>query len=93
MLLTAGNPDRSSMETPPELEAAADDREEVTITTREYGTEQVIAVDFGPTGGKPDLDVVDDTAIVVVDGNQYEFEIPPEATDVTVNDGILTIKG
>ena len=93
MPLTAGNPDRSSMETPPELEAAADDREEITITTREYGQEQVIAVDFGPTGGKPTLDVVDDTAIVVVDGNQFEFEIPSDANDVTVNDGILTIKG
>lgn len=111
MPLTAGNPDRSSMETPPELEAAADDREEVTITTREYGNEQVIAVDFGPTGGKPDLDVVDDTAIVVVDsaehrsadrsggdeppedGSQFEFEVPADANDVTVNDGILTIKG
>ncbi|WP_049914217.1 DUF7127 family protein [Haloterrigena salina] len=97
------------MDTPPELEAAVDDRDDVTITKREYGTEQVIAVDFGPTGAKPSLDVVEGTAIVVVDraerssadrsggddppeeDQQFEFDIPAGASDVTVNDGILTI--
>lgn len=81
------------METPPELEAAAGEKDDVSITNREYGDEQVIAVDFGPTGDKPSLDVVDDTAIVVVGGEQFEFDIPTGATDVTVNDGIVTIKG
>ena len=81
------------METPPELEAAAGDKDDVTITEREYEDEQVIAVDFGPTGGKPSLDIVDDTAIVVVDDEQFEFDIPSDANEVTVNDGILTIKG
>ncbi|WP_436346467.1 DUF7127 family protein [Natronorubrum sp. FCH18a] len=81
------------METPPELETAAGDREEITITKREYDGEQVIAVDFGPTGDTPSLDVVDGTAIVVVDGTQLEFDVPADATDVTVNDGILTIRG
>ena len=79
------------METPPELEAAAADRDDVTITTREYGTEQVIAVDFGPTGDEPSLDIVDGTAIVVVDDQQFEFDVPSSASEVTVNDGILTI--
>ncbi|WP_049992153.1 DUF7127 family protein [Natrinema salifodinae] len=81
------------METPPELEAAADDQNDVTITNREYEGESVIAVDFGPTGAKPSVDVVGDTAIVTVDGNQFEFDVPSDASDVTVNDGILTIKG
>ena len=79
------------MDTPPELEAAVDDRDDVTITKREYGTEQVIAVDFGPTGSKPSLDIVEGTAIVVVDDQQFEFDIPADASDVTVNDGILTV--
>ena len=99
------------METPPELEAAVDDKDDVTITEREYDEEQIIAVDFGPTGGKPSLDVVDGTAIVVVDsaeqssadrsggdeppedGDQFEFDVPADASEVTVNDGILTIRG
>lgn len=80
------------METPPELEAAASEREEITITKREYDDEQVIAVDFGPIAGQVELDVVDDTAIVVTGGRQLEFEVPSDADDVTVNDGILTIK-
>ncbi|ARS89672.1 DUF7127 family protein [Natrarchaeobaculum aegyptiacum] len=80
------------METPPELEAAASEREEITITKREYDDEQIIAVDFGPVVGEVELDVVDDTAIVVAGDRQLEFDVPPDADDVTVNDGILTIK-
>lgn len=80
------------METPPELQAAASEREEITITEREYDDEQIVAVDFGPVAGQIELDVVDDTAIVVVDERQLEFDIPSDADDVTVNDGILTIK-
>lgn len=81
------------METPSELEAAAGDRDDVTITTREYDDEQVIAVDFGPTGDEPSLDVVDETAIVVVGDQQFEFDVPADANEVTVNDGVLTIRG
>jgi hypothetical protein len=81
------------METPPELEAAAGDREGITIGNREYDDESVIAVDFGPTGEKPAVDIVDETAIVTVGNGQFEFDVPADATDVTVNDGILTIRG
>ncbi|GAB3666961.1 DUF7127 family protein [Halopiger thermotolerans] len=81
------------METPPELEAAAGEKDDAKITNREYEDEQVIAVDFGPSSGEPTLDIAGDTAIVVVGDDQFEFEIPSDATDVTVNDGILTIRG
>ncbi|WP_255193552.1 hypothetical protein [Natronobeatus ordinarius] len=81
------------METPPELEAAAGNRDDVAIAVREYDDETIVTVDFGPVIGEPTLDVVDDTAIVVVDGTHLEFDVPPEATDVIVNDGILTIRG
>ncbi|WP_306054498.1 hypothetical protein [Natronococcus wangiae] len=80
------------METPPELEAAAGEKDDVTITERKYDEEHVIAVDFGPRGGTPTLDVVDETAIVVVDGDQFEFDVPSDASAVAVNDGILTIR-
>lgn len=81
------------METPRELRSAANQQPDVTVTHRDYDDEDVIAVDFGPTGEEPSVDVVDDTAIVVVGDRQYEFELPEGADDVTVNDGILTIRG
>ncbi|SDR27419.1 DUF7127 family protein [Natronobacterium texcoconense] len=80
------------METPPELEDAAGDRTDITVTNREYDEEQVIAVDFGRDVGEISLDVVDETAIVVAGDDQFEFDIPGDATDVTANDGILTIR-
>lgn len=80
------------METPPELESVAGDQEGVTIAKNEYDGESEIAVDFGPLGGEPTVDFVGDTAIVVVDGEQFEFDVPDTATEVTVNDSILTIR-
>ena len=80
------------MKTPPELEAVAGEREEITITAGASGDEHVVAVDFGPVAGEVALDVTDDAAIVVADDQQFEFEVPASASEVTVNDGILTIK-
>jgi hypothetical protein len=80
------------MDTPPELQTVADERGDVTVTHRDYDGEHVIAVDFGP-GNHPSVETVGDTVIVVVGDQQYEFELPEAATDVTVNDGILSITG
>lgn len=80
------------METPTELEAAAGEQDEIIISRREYEGETIIAVDFGPVSGNPTVDVVGDTAIVVLNDRQLEFQIPADASEVTVNDGILTIK-
>lgn len=79
------------MEAPRQLRTAADG-EDITITRREYEEENVIAVDFGP-GVDASLDVVGETAIVVAGDRQFEFEIPPEATEITTNDGVLVIRG
>lgn len=80
------------MDVPPQLRDAAGSQDEITVTTRSYDDESVISVDFGPAAGQPSLDVVGDTAIVVVGDSQFEFEIPNDADDVAVNDGILTIR-
>lgn len=79
------------MEAPGELRSAADRDDDITIALREYDDENVVVVDFGP-GVHPSLDVVGDVAIVVVGDDQYEFEIPPDASDITVNDGMLLIE-
>ena len=78
------------MEAPGELRSAADELDDVVITRREYDEENVLVVDFGP-GVEAKLDIVGDVAIVVAGDRQYEFEIPPEAEDITTNDGLLLI--
>ncbi len=79
------------METPSELEDVAGSRDDIAISNREYDDGSVIAVDFGPVSGEPSVDVVGETAIVTVDERQFEFDVPADATDITVNDGMLTI--
>jgi hypothetical protein len=80
------------MEAPRQLRSAADRQDGITITRREYdGAENIIVVDFGP-GVEASLDIVGDTAIVVAGDRQFEFEVPEEASDVSVNEGMLTIE-
>ena len=79
------------VKTPHELRSEADERDEVTVTRNEYGDELVVAVDFGP-GVDAKLDVVGDTVIVVAGDSQVEFEMPPEASEMTTNNGVLTIR-
>lgn len=61
---------------------------------REYEDDHAttIAVDFGPKTGKISVDIVDDTAIVVVENDQFEFELPDSVEEVSANNGVLTIE-
>lgn len=79
------------MNTPRELRDA--DRMGMTVRKYEYENETIIVVDLGNNSGRSSVDIVDNTAIVVVDGEQLEFEIPAEASAVTVSNGVLTIEG
>jgi hypothetical protein len=56
----------------------------------DYDDGAVIAADFGHVDGG--VDVVDGTAIVVVDGEQHEFEVPATASRAVMNNGIVTIE-
>ncbi|MCU4975259.1 hypothetical protein OB955_21390 [Halobacteria archaeon AArc-m2/3/4] len=49
-----------------------------------------IVVDFGPASSELAVDIVGDT-VIVTDDEQVEFELPTGASDVTVNNGVLTI--
>ncbi|WP_128476039.1 DUF7127 family protein [Halorussus pelagicus] len=77
------------MKTPQPLQSAANE-EDVTIARREYDDENVVTVDFGP-GVEVSLDCLGDLAIVVAGARQFEFEMPAEATDVTIKNGMLVI--
>ncbi|WP_226482206.1 DUF7127 family protein [Natrinema amylolyticum] len=77
------------MKVPQSLENVDQD---AVIRTFEYGDGSVIAVDFGSSAADISVDIVGSTAIIVADGEQFEFELPPEASDVSARNGVLTIE-
>lgn len=56
----------------------------------EYDDEAVIVADFGPVEGS--VDVVDGTAIVVIDDEQFEFSVPSGTDRAVINNGIVSIE-
>lgn len=60
----------------------------------EYDDCSVLAVDFGAATGETAVDVVDDTIIVVVDGDQHDIELPDGADDAHtfMKNGVLTVE-
>lgn len=63
---------------------------EAVVRHYEYDDESVLAADFGHVDGHVDL--VDGTAIVVVDDDQYEFDVPEGASRGIMNNGIVTVE-
>ena len=51
----------------------------------------MFAADVGITDDAT-VDVVDGTAIVVVDGEQYDFEIPAAEARAFIRNGVLTVE-
>ncbi|CCQ35970.1 uncharacterized protein Nmlp_1783 [Natronomonas moolapensis 8.8.11] len=56
----------------------------------EYDDSAVFVADFGPVDGT--VDVVDGTAMVVVDDDQYEFEVAEDVDHAIMNNGVVTIE-
>jgi len=77
------------MRTPQALRTA-DDRGTV-VTEHEYDDGSLVTVDFGTTRGDLAVDILDDMAIVIAGDDQFEFELPDEASEVATNNGVLTI--
>lgn len=68
------------------------DDENGIVREYDYGDEHLMVVDFGAGYGDATIDLVDGTAIVVAgDDEQFEFDLPTDAADVTANNGVLTI--
>lgn len=61
----------------------------------EYENAHVVAADLGVADDDVDVDIVGDTAIVVIDVDgrvsETEFELPGSDGEVGVNNGVLTI--
>ncbi|MFC6718594.1 Hsp20/alpha crystallin family protein [Natrialbaceae archaeon GCM10025810] len=63
------------------------------IRRYEYDDGSVLAIDLG-IGPEASVDVVDDTVIVVVEDEQYDFELPDDV-DVAhtfIKNGVLTVE-
>jgi len=63
---------------------------DVDVRQFEYDDSVVLAADFGYTESSS-VDVVDDTVIVIVDGEQYDIELDADAQAFMKN-GVLTIE-
>ncbi|NLV10386.1 hypothetical protein GOC74_10650 [Halomicrobium mukohataei] len=57
----------------------------------EYDDAVVLAADIGITGDAT-VDVVDDTAIVVVGDEQYDFDLPAGGARAFIRNGVLTVE-
>jgi hypothetical protein len=56
----------------------------------DYDDTSVLVADFGVVDGS--VDIVDGTAIVVVDDEQHEFSIPAGTNRAIMNNGVVTIE-
>lgn len=70
--------------------------DEVLYRQYDYDEETVIVADLGRRASEASVDVVDGTAIVVleIDGDQqqYEFELPSADAHTFISNGVLTIE-
>lgn len=69
------------------------DQQEAIIREYEYDDATTITVDFGPEASDISVDIVDGPAIVVVDGEQFEFELSDDTDKIATKNGVLTIEG
>jgi len=65
-------------------------KQDVDVRRYEYDDSVVLAADFGYTESAS-VDVVDDTVIVVADGEQVDVEVDGDA-QALINNGVLTIE-
>jgi len=68
----------------------ADDRREVHSVRRDGG--DTVVADFGPDASDASVDVVEDTAIVITDGEQFDIELPESTERALMRNGVLTIE-
>jgi len=60
----------------------------------DYEDEWVIAADVGVGDDLLNVDIVGETAIVVVDGEtELEFDLPGSAESVDTNNGVFVVRG
>lgn len=81
----------TGVETPQELRTV--DRDDGLVDRRDDDGSSVIIADFGVAFDDLTVDIVGTTAIIVAGDEQVEFELPEDADEISVNNGIVTIEG
>lgn len=66
-------------------------RDDAVARRYEFDDQVVFVADLGPAS-EGTVDVLGDTAIVVVGDEQYEFELPEEGARTSMNNGVVTIE-
>lgn len=69
----------------------------IPVRRYDYGSEQLVVADLGPQIDGGTVEVLEDTAIAVIDGpdgeSQFEVALPPEGVSNTfISNGVLTIE-
>lgn len=64
---------------------------EVPVRRFDYEDHSVITVDFGP-GVDPIVDVVDGTAMLIVEDTQNELDLPEGEVEVFNQNGVITFE-
>jgi hypothetical protein len=68
-------------------------RSELPVYREETDAGTRIVADLGPAVTEAAIDVVDGTAIVVIEDAQYEFELPAgTVSDTFITNGVLSIE-
>jgi len=63
----------------------------IAVTQYEQGETVGLVADVG-AGSDATADIVGDTAIVVVDGEQHEFDVPAGEGTARANNGVVTVE-
>ena len=75
---------------------ASGDGDDVPVRRYEYDDQTVVASDLGVLDGDVSVDLLDDRAIVVVEGRQgsqtREIELPEGTSQAFINNGVVTIE-
>lgn len=66
-------------------------RDDAIARRYDYDDRVQFVVDLGP-GCEGSVDVVDGTAMVVVDDDQYEFELPAGEARASMANGVVTVE-
>lgn len=80
----------TDVETPQELRTV--DQDDGLVDRRESDDGSVIIADFGVASDDLAVDIIGETAIIVAGDEQVEFELPEDADDISINNGIVTIE-
>ena len=71
-------------------------RDELLYRQYDYGDETVVVADLGADVEDATVEVVDETAIVVLESEtasqQYEFEVPSGTARAFINNGVLSVE-